>query len=194
METNPPSIHEDEDLIPGLAQWVGHPALLWLWCILAAVTLIQPLAWELPYAVCAVLKSKTKQNKKPCSQCRWKVPHGLYSTKFAVFCEAPNSDDLRSETLYRLGWKPTPEASTHREEQINWTIQAFYCLTETSCGNEQTCQRKDCAIPASPPLSQPQSDSSKAVSTYRLIYKMFSSHQNPSQLHSPEGGSRSLFP
>ena len=36
-------------------------ALLWLWGRLAAV---RPLAWEPPFAVGAVLKSKTKRNKK----------------------------------------------------------------------------------------------------------------------------------
>ena len=36
------------------------PALLWLWHRLAAVAPIQ-LAWELPYAVGAVLKSKKKE-------------------------------------------------------------------------------------------------------------------------------------
>ena len=39
------------------------PKLLWLWCRLAAIAPIRPLAWEPPYAVGAVLKSKTKQNK-----------------------------------------------------------------------------------------------------------------------------------
>ena len=44
---------------------VGHrrgsdPALLWVWCRLAATALIRPLAWELPYAVGTSLKSKTK--------------------------------------------------------------------------------------------------------------------------------------
>ena len=34
------------------------PALLWLWRRLAAVALIQPLAWELPYALGAALKRK----------------------------------------------------------------------------------------------------------------------------------------
>ena len=37
-------------------------ALLWLWPTLAAVALIRPPAWELPYAVGVALKSK-KQNK-----------------------------------------------------------------------------------------------------------------------------------
>ena len=35
-------------------------ALLWLWHRLAAVGLIQPLDWELPYALGVALKSKKK--------------------------------------------------------------------------------------------------------------------------------------
>ena len=40
---------------------VGHGCgldlvLLWLWCRLAAATLIQPLAWELPYVMGEALK------------------------------------------------------------------------------------------------------------------------------------------
>ena len=38
--------------------------LLWLWCRPVAVALIRPLAWELPYATGAALKSKTKPNQK----------------------------------------------------------------------------------------------------------------------------------
>ena len=39
--------------------------LLWLWCRPAAATLIQPLAWEIPYATGAVLKEKKNpKNKK----------------------------------------------------------------------------------------------------------------------------------
>ena len=39
----------------------SDPALLWLW--LAAAAPIQPLAWELPRATGAALKSKNKQTK-----------------------------------------------------------------------------------------------------------------------------------
>ena len=47
---------------------VGHihgfdPVLLWLWCRLAAVGPIRPLAWEFPYATGVALKSKNKINK-----------------------------------------------------------------------------------------------------------------------------------
>ena len=68
------SIHEDLSSIPSLAKRVkrsgvtkscsvGHkcgldPALIWLWHRLAAAALIQPLAWELPFAVSDALKKK----------------------------------------------------------------------------------------------------------------------------------------
>ena len=44
---------------------VGHrcgsdPELLWLWCRLAAVAPIQPLAWELPHGTGAALKKKNQ--------------------------------------------------------------------------------------------------------------------------------------
>ena len=62
--TNPTSIHEDSGLIPGLTQLVKDPALLWLWCRLAAAVIIQPLAWELPYATGTALKRQKKKLTK----------------------------------------------------------------------------------------------------------------------------------
>ena len=41
--------------------------LLWLWCRLAAVASIRPLAWEPLYAVDVALKRKKKKERKRCS-------------------------------------------------------------------------------------------------------------------------------
>ena len=65
---------------------VGHrcssdPALLWLWYTPAATALIQPLAWELPYAIGAALKEKEKQSSLCTAHIDFQagqVPHSLY--------------------------------------------------------------------------------------------------------------------
>ena len=74
---HPTRIHEDVGAIPGfisvsrgssiaMSQGVGHrcgsdPMLLWLWCGPAAIALIGPLAWELPYAMGVALKREKKK-------------------------------------------------------------------------------------------------------------------------------------
>ena len=55
-------------------------ALLWLWCRLAAVALIRPLAWEPPCAAGVALKrQKTKKKKK--EEKKEKTSHQDFSTQ-----------------------------------------------------------------------------------------------------------------
>ena len=58
----------------------SDPALLWLWHRPAAVALIQPLAWEPPYAAGVALKSKkinkqNKMNEGGLDTLTWKIAH-----------------------------------------------------------------------------------------------------------------------
>ena len=49
----------------GVGRRLGlDPALLWLWCKLAATGPIRPLAWEPPYAARVALEMAKRQKKK----------------------------------------------------------------------------------------------------------------------------------
>ena len=68
----------------------SDPALLWLWCRLAAVAPSQPLAWELPNATGTILeKQKTKQTDKTKQKTNWTYLCGSTLSSqffFVLFC------------------------------------------------------------------------------------------------------------
>ena len=71
----------------------SDPALLWLWCRLAAIAPIGPLAWELPHAASETLKNKqTNKNNKTKKKRRRRT-----------FLQAPTHFSLRCEMMW-LFW------------------------------------------------------------------------------------------
>ena len=61
--------------------------LLWLWCRPAAAAPIQPLTWELPYAMGAALKRQKKTKKNPAKQ---KVTQlGVQTCAVPIYKEVP---------------------------------------------------------------------------------------------------------
>ena len=61
--------------------------MLWLWRRLAAIVLIQPLAWERPYATGGALKSK---NKEYCGPSVFRVlPEGFNQLQTVYYIHYP---------------------------------------------------------------------------------------------------------
>ena len=121
---NLPSIYEDSGLIPGLPQLSQGSsiamscgvdgrhglttALLWLWCRLAAVTLIQPLARNFQkYAAGAALKRERKKKKKAGSLrtlCRLQGIWGGKEWQPQKHCFFPASGWPRALTMHLLAF------------------------------------------------------------------------------------------
>ena len=108
---------------------VGHrgssdPALLWLWCRLAAADPVRPLAWELPYASGAALKRPKKKQ------------------------EHSSETDLGAPTATTRE-KTLPWAVTTTEQRGGPAQQPVWALATTSCpisypeDNNQHTQRKE---------------------------------------------------
>ena len=76
------------------------PTLLWLWCRPAAVALIQPLVWELPYAVSVALKTK---NVKGLGQC---LGHGDTSLHVSLIAALEGQLDI-IRNLLMIRWSGT---------------------------------------------------------------------------------------
>ena len=72
--------------------------LLWLWCRPADVALIQPVAWELPNAMGAALKSKKKKKSK------WVVSPGMGEPWGCKFNPWPHSQVKDPAWLWAVVW------------------------------------------------------------------------------------------
>ena len=111
-EANPTRNREVSRSIPSLAQWVKDPALLWLWCRLAATASIRPLAWEPPYAAGEALKGQKTKKKK---------------------------DGGRVQTVQRELSISLPE--THPHGQPHYSVAAWGYLQDTLTPSNYVCQR-----------------------------------------------------
>ena len=83
---------------------VGHrhssdPALLWLWCSLAATALIGPLAWGTPYATGTTLKRKI--NKQTNKQTKFKSLLVKFARIFSYNIELPEKESFVSACHFR---------------------------------------------------------------------------------------------
>ena len=121
--TNKAGIHEDKVSIPGLTLWIkyavlpratvwGHrcgsdPALLWFAGRPAATALIQPLAWELPYAPGVALNKQTKTHWRRSS---WKgaIFEAVFSWVLSSGSETQVLENFTAPWALCSQWFPCP--------------------------------------------------------------------------------------
>ena len=108
-----------------------------LWCRLAAVTPIWPLAWELPYAVGVALRQKKEKKKK-----------GIYSW-ILIFREVcPDIHEYKAiwvDTRLSFSWYPHEETALYHLDYMWATNQVLSSLTSPKsnilCHNQITTLR-----------------------------------------------------
>ena len=137
-------------LLSGLKIWhccelwyIGHRCssdlvLLWLWCRLAAAALIQPLAWEFPYAVGAALKQKKKGKELSLVfDVSWHLG-GLQWTLRSVWSEDCTCLSSGCHSTFHLTWhgyhqlialvKTRPLSGSILSGTLSWNGETFWNL------------------------------------------------------------------
>ena len=122
------------------------PALLWLWCRLAAVALIRPLAWEPPHAEGSGPRKRQKDEKRRVSLRNYhkKLPSKCWVTADSCYSCLEGFLNILFFSLYGhtwgirkfLGWRvkqscsyqPTPQPQQHG-------IRATSATYASGCGN-----------------------------------------------------------
>ena len=119
----------------------SDPALLWLWCRLAVVALIRPLAWEPPYAMGAALKRKKKvflekwidfeiTNQSKLSQ---------LGNRFGLRTKISEGRLITLHSKQRLIWGTSHKR--RRVEEINWLLKIYETKSLPMKGKSESGQR-----------------------------------------------------
>ena len=111
----------------------SDPALLWLWCRLAATALIRPLAWEPLYAAGAALwkgrKKKQKQKKQTKKKPKLKLMSNLSLTVSSTVDTLPLSTSPFT-VADGYTWRPISRPSLMGTEEEGYlpVLLLSYCL------------------------------------------------------------------